>query len=116
MLSGIIGGLWRSSSPSVDEARTTAGSPCTRSLSSAEDLSRARVSLYAVRGNEATELLMSASLFFEDEGESVLVVRGVSEDDSATEKDFRFPCTQIRRVRHHQPEMFQWMLSKGRGG
>lgn len=73
------------------------------------------VSLYGVRGTEATELLVSASIFFEDEGESVLVVRGFPEHDSAKEKDFRFPCSQIRRVRHHQPDMFQWMVSKGRG-
>ncbi|PFH31176.1 hypothetical protein BESB_030500 [Besnoitia besnoiti] len=112
MFSGLISGLWRSSG-APDEARTTAGSP-RKVPSSDTDLAHARVSLYAVRGTEATELFLSASLAFEDDdGERVLVVRGVAAE-GGRECQERFPCALIRRVRHHQPDMFQWMMSGGK--
>ncbi|EPT31855.1 hypothetical protein TGME49_252510 [Toxoplasma gondii ME49] len=111
MFSGIISGLWRSTAGTAEEARTTVGSP-RRPLSGSSDLGNARVSLYFVRGTEATELFVSATLSFEDEGERVLVIRGESEDGRESEE--RFPCPLIRRVRHHQPEMFQWMVASGK--
>ncbi|CBZ52437.1 hypothetical protein NCLIV_022260 [Neospora caninum Liverpool] len=111
MLSGLISGLWRSSAGSADEVRTTVGSP-RRPLSGSSDLANARVSLYLVRGAHATELFVSASLAFENDGERVLVIRGVSEEGRESEE--RFPCPLIRRVRHHQSDMFQWMVVSGK--